>query len=57
MATHGLLGGLASAGIKTLEDAIVAGLEPVIDSAAQVIKGERPFDFTPNLGTLGSGMY
>ena len=57
MAGYGLLGGLASAGIKSVEDAIVSGLEPVIDSAAQIIKGEKSFDFTPNVGVLGRGMY
>jgi len=57
LAGYGLLGGLASAGVKTLEDAIVSGLEPVIDSAAKVIKGEESFNVTPNLGMMGRGMY
>ena len=57
MAGYGLLEGLASAGLKNVEDAIVVGLEPVINSAAQIIKGEKSFDFTPNLGVLGRGMY
>ena len=57
LAGYGLLSGLASAGLKNVEDMIVSGLEPVIDEAAALVKGEKEFNFRPNLGTLGQGMY